>query len=342
MWYYPDLVAKAKRSSLGAIVIGILFPVLRVVCFGLYCLRLRRLFRELKPDQLVVVNGGHPGGDTCRAAILSWNGMKKPIYSFHNLSKKARPREQFIEDQLDQALLRAAGPLVSVSKACASSLANRPALTTAPVRVIYNGINAPDDTGENSVTPLRQTLGRSNDTRICLMLATYEPRKGHEFVLRAFQNVLRSVPDVCLVICGAGTADEIKVVTTIINLLHLTGHVHLENYREDAMTLLRQADLLVVPSQAFESFGLTIVEAMARGIPVVATDVGGIPEVLKNEEGGFCIAQNDVTGFAAAMIHLLNDTQLASMQAARGIRRYHENFEAEHMTEAYVALVHDN
>ncbi len=185
-----------------------------------------------------------------------------------------------MEDWIDSKVNQYSRVMVSVSKACISSLGNRSAfLMNGDYRVIYNGIDAKPITCATP-TGIRDELGIPQDSPLCLMLASYEPRKGHHFFLRSFRRVVAKIPTARALICGHGNHGEIARVRQAVKSLGLDQYVFLDNYRNDIDALFHEAQVLVVPSQCYESFGLTIVEAMARKVPVVATEVGGIPEVM--------------------------------------------------------------
>jgi glycosyltransferase involved in cell wall biosynthesis len=171
------------------------------------------------------------------------------------------------------------------------------------------------------------------------MLGTYEPRKGHRFLLAAFRRVLAEAPTAHLVICGYGYPEQVTEVREMVQALSLEANVHLESFRDDVRDLLHASTVLVVSSQSFESFGLTVVEAWAERLPVVATRVGGLPEVIGEDGGGFCLAADDVTGFADAIGRLLKDGALRADMGERGYRRFVGNFTAERMADQYAHLI---
>ena len=121
--------------------------------------------------------------------------------------------------------------------------------------------------------------------------------------------------------------------------MQLQDHVHLMDFRKDISHLLLNSDILVVASQAYESFGFTSVEAMAHKIPVVATDVGGIPEVVVNGDGGYCVGSCDVDSYAQYIIKLLKDKHLREEQGERGYKRYQHLFTGAVMSAKYAELV---
>ncbi len=327
----------------------LLSPLLRAI----YLLRgtrsLAGVFESRAADRLMIVSGGYPGGDSCLAAALAWNrrGGRQPlVFNVHNLARRAPSWNwpaRFFAGWMDRRISSAASSVVAVSEACARSLKLRGVLwENALVTYIHNGISLDAD-GTSNARQAREAVrlasGFETGAPLCIMLATYERRKGHEFLLDVFLLVLSRVPDARLLICGFGTDAERSRLQAQIANRGLTGKVRLEGFRDDAMQLLLGADLLAVPSQSFESFGLTCVEAMARRVPVIATSIGGLAEVLADGDGGYLLAPDDVAGFAACMISLLGDPELRRAQGEKGRRRVERLFQDRRMAMQYADLL---
>jgi glycosyltransferase involved in cell wall biosynthesis len=171
------------------------------------------------------------------------------------------------------------------------------------------------------------------------MLGTYHEYKGHSFLLEAFAQIRERHATTELNMYGDGSeADRVRI-EGLIDRFGLRECAFLHGFVTDPDALIRNADVLVLPSQAHESFGLTIVEAMARGVPVVATRVGGIPEVLEDGVQGFVCSPSDASAFAAAISRLLSSEELRRDLGAAGRRRYEQHFRAEHMSKAYHSLL---
>ena len=341
---YGEMVVSMQHASVAARLRQLAAPLLRYLFFLQHVIALRELLRHVNPDRLMAVNGGHPGGDSCRAAVVAWAQAAKDkpraVYNFHNLAVRPRWFELPQEYCVDHLLARLAGAVVGVSKACAESMLARFALAASgKVSHIYNGIGEVVAEKSPPAARLRDELGIPQASPVCLLLATYEPRKGHDFLLRAFAKVTREVPDAHLVMCGFGYSDQVARVRDAVSRMNLSRSVHLLEFRKDAAALLQQSDALLVSSQQYESFGLTIVEAMTQSVPVVATRVGGIPEVLVDGEGGTCVAPDDVDGFAAGIVKLLKDKAYAKSQGERGRKRYEQCFTADRMAREYADLI---
>ena len=348
---YVDLVLGAAAGSVAARLRRLLSPLLRVCYLVRGAARLRQIFVERRVERLVIVSGGYPGGDTCLAATLAWScdgGGRHPlVFNIHNLARSAPAWNlpaRLWEWWMDRRIARAARAVVAVSHACAASLQRRVQLwRRAPVTYIHNGTedltsaDQPPSAGEREA--VRIECGFDAQALLCIMLATYEPRKGHLFLFDAFTRVLERVPQARLLVCGSGTDAERTRITAECEARGLMGVVCLQGFRSDALRLLAAADLLVVPSQGFESFGLSCVEAMVRQVPVVATRIGGLPEVVVDEDGGYVVAHDDIAALAARMTDLLADPELRRAQGARGRQRYERLFRAQRMAAQYAELL---
>jgi len=318
------------------------YPILGYfsICFNV--LAFRNLLTRTNAQVMMVINGGYPGADSCRAAAISWRlfaGKGKSIHNFHNISQKA-PWYLFIQENIiDWILCKCVSQFVTVSKAAADSISVRNIIFRKNItRYIYNGINVPSSV-INFEGNIRDELGISETTPLCLLLATYEPRKGHYFLFTAFKKVIAKVPNAHLLVCGYGLPEEINLVSKYIRDMELGDHIHLMGFKSDISNLFNNADVLLVSSQSYESFGFTSVEAMARKVPVVATDVGGIPEVVINGEGGYCVSRNDSTVYADNIIKLLENEDLRKEQGLRGYKRFKELFTAETMALKYAEII---
>ena len=301
------------------------------------------LLRRVEADRLMIVNGGYPGGDTCRAAAIAWgvrSGKEPSIHDFHNLAVAPRWWERWIENRIDALVERYSKSILSTSRASAETIRLRPAMAaSAKIGFVHNGTEEPP-----KLDPDRRRIKDALDippaSPLCAMLGTYEPRKGHRFLLEAFARVLEAVPDAHLVVTGYGQNDEVANVAAMVEELGLGASVHLEGFWIDRHELMEETDVVVVSSQGFESFGLTLVEAMSHKVPVVTTRVGGTPEVVPNDEGGFSVEPTDLEGFAEKIALLLTDDELARRKGEQGYRRFQDHFTIRRMTEEYARLIH--
>jgi len=343
---YSDMITDKTSIWVTNVVSRLVFFFFRYFLFMSYMFTLPKVLFGNNPDRLMVVAGGYPGGDTCRAAVVIWGIFKKKpraIFNFHNLAMRPTWYAKCFEYTIDYMVGYFSKQLVTVSKAVVYSMSRRPVIAKMrKTSYIYNGIDCSNNFFESSPHSLKKELDVSSSSKICLMLGTYEPRKGHDFLLQAFQKVIDTEPSAHLVICGYGRDVEFETVRNLVERFDLKEHVHLFGFRNDITYLLKDTDILVVASQDYESFGLTCVEAMAHKVPVVATRVGGLPEVVVDDEGGYCVEPDDVEGYACKILALLNDETLRKKQGEKGFLHYQKMFTGERMANDYKCLIYDS
>lgn len=339
---YYDLLRRIKKNSGLALLQKMILPI-QYVLFIYYIFALRKLLLKDMPDRLMIIAGNYPGGDTCRAAVISWGLFSKrphAIYNFHNMAVTPHRAKKWIEDIIDRMVVSFTRQFITVSAAAAQSIQKRPVIADKKkTSYIYNGIAPPDYDALNSKLSLKEELGLSPHNKICLMMGTYEARKGHKFLLQSFQRVVKEMPSAHLVICGYGHPEEVEIVRMLINQFDMTEHAHMFNFRNDISYLLKNSDILLVASQYDESFGLTCVEAMAHRVPVVATQVGGLPEVVCRGEGGYCLPADDVEGYASKILSLLENEELRKEQGEMGYQRYLRMFTGKRMAKEYAQII---
>lgn len=162
------------------------------------------------------------------------------------------------------------------------------------------------------------------------------PIKNFELFLRAARLVADKHPQTeFLIVGGKGLfGDELEYYNSILNLtksLNLEDRVKFLDPVEDLSPLLATFDILVCSSH-IETFGRTLVEAMALSIPVVATRVGGIPEVVADGETGFLVAANDAQAMAVRINQLIEDDQLRATTGQKGYERMLNRFDVRSVT----------
>jgi len=336
---YVDLL---RQSSLPGPIKKVLSLVLRYGFMGYNILAFKRLLLQTNSDALLVINGGYPGGDSCRAAGISWgvfSGKPHSIHCFHSMAMRAPWQRRLQEYLVDSVLCAFTSRFLTVSRAAADSMVSRPKIYKKGITgYIYNGIGSAPS-GAVPVRDIRAEIGVSSSARLCLMLATYDPLKGHYFLFQAFKKVVAEIPDAHLLICGFGLPADIQRVRQYVADFQLDKNVHLMGFRTDLPNLFSNTDVLLVASQTQESFGYSSIEAMAHLVPVVATSVGGIPEVVLNDDGGYCVPLGDIETYARKIVELLLDNKLREVQGRKGFDRVQRLFTAEVMADKYYKII---
>jgi len=135
-------------------------------------------------------------------------------------------------------------------------------------------------------------------------VARFGPYKGHSFLIKAFEKVKKQVPSARLILTGDGPLKE--EIQEQAAKAGLDDSVHFLGRRDDIPKLLRAMDAFVLPSIGSEGMPLAILEAMATGVPCIASSLSGIPEVINNSDVGLLVPPRDENALAEAMITLAN------------------------------------
>lgn len=173
-------------------------------------------------------------------------------------------------------------------------------ISPAKIRRVWNGVDPIPAGSEESRPDLSSMLKVNSETPIIACACRAAPEKGVDVLLKAFDLFCRtsSLPGVLAYI---GSGPEIENLTALRSTLACAKRVHLLGYLPGASTILRTANVCVVPSVWEDAFPLAVLEMMARGRTVIATRVGGVPEMIEHGVSGLLVPPNDVTALAEAI-----------------------------------------
>ncbi len=201
------------------------------------------------------------------------------------------------------------------------------------VVVIANGV--PTEPIAASRAESRRDLGIPPEAVVALMVANLRPLKRVPDFIRAVNQARETCQELIGLLAGDGP--ERSLVEQLARADHA---VRVLGYREDVPRLLAAADLLVLTSET-EALPMAVLEAMAAGLPVLSTRVGGIPTVVSDGETGLLVAPGDVPGLRDGLVRLTGDTELRRSLGAEGRRRCLESWGAEQMIDAYLQVMRD-
>jgi glycosyltransferase involved in cell wall biosynthesis len=209
--------------------------------------------------------------------------------------------------------------------------------------VILNGIDlAPYAPPPPDRSAVRAELGLFPADFVLIQVARLDYLKDHATALRVLDRVRRANPSVRLVLVGEGP--EWGPIEDLIDRLELRPFVRLLGLRRDVPRLLAAADVFLLTSVS-EGIPLTVIEAMASGLPVVATRVGGLPEVVEEGTTGLLAPAGDAAGLGAHALTLAADPELRARMGRRGRQRAVDVFSEAGMVaayrDAYAELVRD-
>ena len=183
----------------------------------------------------------------------------------------------------------------------------------------------------------RHTLGVPSADPVLLGLGHLGLIKGHDVALRAMPAILDAVPSAHLYVAGDGSGEERDRLQRLTTDLGVEDRVTWLGQIHNPEVWLAACDLFVQPPRD-EAFGLVFAEAAAVGRPVVATRVGGIPEIVIHGDTGHLVESEDSEALATAVVNLLQDSGLARRMGLCARQRAEEHFSNESMAAAYAAL----
>jgi glycosyltransferase involved in cell wall biosynthesis len=198
------------------------------------------------------------------------------------------------------------------------------------VKTIYNAIDLSPYLTSIHVEEARRLLSLPNQGPVIGTVARLDPQKGIEYFLEMAEQVHAHIPDAHFLIVGDG---EFRAYyEAIAASREMQSYVTFAGYRTDTACCLAAMDVFVLASR-FEPFGLALTEAMASQRPIVATGVGGIPEVLEDGVCGTLVPPEDGEALARAVLCYLNQPQLARRHAEAARERVQKHFSMERLME---------
>lgn len=229
--------------------------------------------------------------------------------------------------------------VICVSEAVRETVLERERLDPDRTTVIHNGVEMPDEVPEEEVGSLREELEIPPEAPVVGMVANLNRAvKGVDRFVEAVPALLEQVPEVRCVVVGGGHDEE--ALRSETRSRGLGDRLLFPGYREDIDRFYGLMDVSVLTSRS-EGLSITLLESMAHGLPVVATRVGGNPEVVVDGETGYLVPFDDPDAFVARVAELLDDRARRRRMGQAGLRRVKENFTINGASRQYEDLYRD-
>ncbi|MCO5976673.1 glycosyltransferase family 4 protein [Ideonella oryzae] len=301
----------------------------RAALFGYDVLQMAALMRRIRPH-IVHLHSSHAhnvGGmaawiSRVPAVVLS-RRMDTPITVWHHKLKY-----RFGYDTI-----------IAISQSVKKVLVNA-GISEEKISVVRSAIDYSWWSRSGERDRIRHEFGYQDSDTVVAVIAAIEPRKGQELLIRALPRILERAPNVKVLL--AGKDDIAQPERALASQLGLTDKVTFAGFRPDVKDVIAAADIISAPSY-LEGLGVSIMEAMACGKPVVATTAGGIPESVVDGETGILFEPGDTAGLANAIIRLAVDDSLRSSMGQKGQARAKHSFSVDSLIsqtlEIYGALL---
>ena len=284
--------------------------------------RLSRVVRKLRPD---VVHAHDPHGIAMAALALSFaGGAPAPV-----LVASRRVDFHLKGNSLSRWKYRQVDCFIAASEAIRQMLV-ADGIPTSRTVTIHEGIDVEHVAAAERVN-VHETFWLPHHAPIVGNVAALVPHKGQRYLVEAAHLVVQEVPDARFVILGEGELRE--HLERQVKEYHLEKHVLLPGFRTDVLGCIKGFDLFVM-SSVTEGLGTSLLDAMGCAKPIVATDAGGIPEVVEHGVTGTVVPARDARAMATAIVELLRDETRRQKMGQAGLARVKAGFTVERMVAA--------
>jgi glycosyltransferase involved in cell wall biosynthesis len=277
------------------------------------------LVRLMQRRSVDVVHS-HMFGSNVWGAVLT-KTMGTPVFVAHEQtwSYEGKPLRRLLDREL---IARAADAFIAVSTADRRRMIDVEGISADKIIYIPNAVPTPSSGA--ALTDVRQELGIPPDQPVVGTVAVLRPQKALEVLLEAAPDILEQFPDATIVIAGDGP--EKAKLERLRRELNLSDRVRMLGARTDVASVLGAFDVCVSTSD-FEGTPLALMEAMEAGVPIVATRVGGTPDLIDDGVHGLLVEPREPRAVAAAVNALLADRDRATAMARAAQQRRRSEFE---------------
>lgn len=291
---------------------------------------IRRLARHFRDGRYDVVHTHMFSANVPATIAARMAGVPCIVSQVHNVGTY----DTFAKRALERLLMPCRDAMLCVSDAVREDAARSLRIDPARLRVLHNAIDPPDPASVRPRDEMRRELGLADSDVALLHAARLHPHKNHEALLRELPRVVAADSRMVLLLAGDGRIEE--HLRSLAKELGLDGHVRFLGFRDDVPSLMAAADAVVLPSLR-EGHPNVVLEAWQASLPVVATNVGGAPELVDEGVNGFVVPKEDMHRFGDRLLELAADADFRRRLGAAG-REKVAGFSVARMAEATMAL----
>jgi glycosyltransferase involved in cell wall biosynthesis len=226
--------------------------------------------------------------------------------------------------------------IVAVSKFVEKRLVLGARIPRETVVTIYNGVDTARFRPYENREELKARLVGTTDCKLVVYVGHLILEKGVGVLVEALAEVMRLDKSVIALLAGEGGMKE--AFSARVQAMNLDRRIVFLGVRNDTPELYNAADVVVCPSIWEEAFGLVNAEAMACGVPIVATSIGGIPEIVRHMETGFLVPAGNPKALADALVKVLSTKELRLLLGTGALKAATSEFSLERMASDYVQL----
>lgn len=330
-------IKKLDRNQFSPYVLSLyqedtLLTEFRKSCDGIYSLKysrkynpfiIRKIIKLIKEIQPEIVHTHLPHATIWGRIAAYFTSVKVIITTEHNISIWKRRNIFFYF--LYRLTTRFTNRIIAVSQAIMQKMINVFHIPAAKIEIIYNGINLDEILNNSRPPPDLSMLSHP----IIGTVGRLHKLKGHETLIKSMTVVRKHFPQANLIIVGDG--EEKTKLEKLTKKLKLEEYAYFLGIRNDLPRLLNLMDIFVFPSIE-EGLGIALIEACAAGKPCIASNVGGIPEIIEDGKNGFLVIPLDPSALAQKIIKLINCQKMWQIMGDHGKRIVKQKFILEQKT----------
>ena len=251
------------------------------------------------------------------------------VSTVHILDKSAEKKSKVMRLKLRRFVLRKfCSRIIAVSEKTRTHHLKTGGLDPNKVTTVYNGIDIArfKVTNESQITKTKQVLHLPLNSQIIITVAVLREPKGIQYMINALPAILEEIPDIHYLVVGDGAyGTSLKDLSAALSI---QDHITFAGHRTDIPDLLACGDIFVLPTLG-DALPTVLIEALAAGKPIVASNVGGVPEIIENGVNGVLIPPGDSSGLADACLQLLKNREQASQMILAGSQTVWQRFNVD-------------
>jgi glycosyltransferase involved in cell wall biosynthesis len=259
--------------------------------------------------------------------LLPWIILHKEVKWVHTIHNEASKELPKLHSRIMSLMYRKKRAIpVAISEVIQKTISSFYSLDKRFIPIIHNGVDT------HLFTPPSTPPSKEFITFCCV--ARFSPQKNHILLIEAFNLAYLQCPNISLILVGDG---ELRMqIENRIDYYKLGERVTIVGKTNDVLSWLRISDAFVLASD-YEGLPLSVLEAMSVGLPIVATSVGGLPDIIKDGENGILTPKGNMNLLADSLIKIVQDEQLRRKFAIRN-QECSTNFDVRKMAELYNCL----
>jgi glycosyltransferase involved in cell wall biosynthesis len=297
------------------------------------------LTRFLRKKRYHIVHTHNSKAGFIGRLAAKWAGVPIIVHTVHGFAFHDREPawRQILFRNLERLASRWCDKMVFISQPLIDWALRDRITRREKIQKIYSGIELDhfEPVPDEQRKALKEAWGIREEAPVVGIVSKLWEGKGHTILIHAFEGLKQEIPEAVLVIVGEGYLQD--ELSDLVDRLGLKGSVLFTGFQMDVRRIIATFDVAVLPS-FFEGMGRVLLEAMAMGKPVVASSVGGIPDLVHHGKTGLLVTPGSVSELKSGLITLIRNKALAKQMGEEGRKRISEEFSAGRMAQSIEKL----